>query len=188
MDWFGRPGGSHARREWRAAALAACGLIVIALICSRHAEKPGGSGPSPQVNSPASAPVNPAKGPAADNPEGMVWIHGGSFLMGADGASMQDAGPVHEVTLDGFWLDRTEVTNRQFARFVAATGYVTVAERQPDPAEFPGVPPEKLVPGSLVFTPPAGEVSLDDPLAWWSYVPGQLEASRGSGVVDRGEG
>ncbi len=80
--------------------------------------------------------------------------------------------PVHEVTLDGFWLDRTEVTNRQFARFVAATGYVTVAERRPDPADFPGVPAEKLVPGSLVFTPPAGEVSLDDPLVWWSYVPG----------------
>ena len=69
-------------------------------------------------------------------------------------------------------MDRTEVTNRQFARFVAATGYVTVAERQLDPRDFPGAPPEKLVPGSLVFTPPVGRVSLDDPLVWWSYVPG----------------
>jgi formylglycine-generating enzyme required for sulfatase activity len=105
-------------------------------------------------------------------PEGMVWIPGGTFWMGADDASMTDARPVHEVTVDGFWMDRTEVTNRQFARFVAATGYVTVAERKPDPRDFPDAPPEKLVPGSLVFTPPAGEVALDDPLVWWRYVPG----------------
>src|SRR5262249_11679944 len=72
-----------------------------------------------------------------------------------------------------FWMDRTEVTNRQFARFVATTGYVTVAERRPDPKDFPAeVPLDKLVPGSLVFTPPAGEVSFDDPLVWWRYVPG----------------
>ena len=92
--------------------------------------------------------------------------------MGSEDRSMRDAAPVHEVALDGFWLDRTEVTNREFARFVAATRYVTVAERRPDPADFPGVPAEKLVPGSLVFTPPAGEVSLDDPFIWWRYVPG----------------
>jgi formylglycine-generating enzyme len=102
----------------------------------------------------------------------MVWIPGGRFWMGADDATMQDAGPVHEVFVDGFWIDRTEVTNRQFAEFVAATRYVTVAERRPDPRDFPDVPPEKLVPGSLVFTPPAGEVSLDNPLIWWSYIPG----------------
>ena len=102
----------------------------------------------------------------------MVWIPGGTFWMGADDGSMQDAGPVHEVALDGFWIDRTEVTNRQFAEFVAATGHVTVAERRPDPKDFPDAPPEKLVPGSLVFTPPVGKVSLDNPMAWWSYVPG----------------
>jgi formylglycine-generating enzyme required for sulfatase activity len=101
----------------------------------------------------------------------MVWIPGGTFWMGGDDSSMGDATPVHEVTLDGFWIDRTELTNRQFAEFVAATGYVTVAERRPDPRDFPDVPPEKLVPGSLVFTPPSGEVSLENPLAWWSYVP-----------------
>ncbi len=110
--------------------------------------------------------------PADQAPQGMVWIPGGTFWMGADDGSMQDAGPVHEVTVDGFWIDRTEVTNRQFAAFVQATGYVTVAERRPDPRDFPGVPPEKLVPGSLVFTPPVGEVSLENPLAWWRYVPG----------------
>jgi sulfatase modifying factor 1 len=114
--------------------------------------------------------------PNADSPgptpEGMVWIPGGTYWMGADDPSRVDAKPVHEVTVDGFWMDRIEVTNRQFARFVKATGYVTVAERKPDAKDFPDAPPEKLVPGSLVFTPPAGEVSFDDPLVWWRYVPG----------------
>jgi sulfatase modifying factor 1 len=113
-----------------------------------------------------------ASPPAVETPEGMVWIPGGTFWMGGDDASMQDAGPVHEVAVDAFWIDRTEVTNRQFAAFVRATGYVTVAERRPDPRDFPDAPPEKLVPGSLVFTPPAGEVSLENPLAWWRYVAG----------------
>ena len=102
----------------------------------------------------------------------MVWVPGGTFWMGADDASMPDAKPVHEVTVSGFWMDRTEVTNRQFARFVKETAYLTIAERPPDPKDFPDAPPEKLVPGSIVFTPPAGRVSLDDPLVWWRYVPG----------------
>jgi formylglycine-generating enzyme required for sulfatase activity len=108
-------------------------------------------------------------GPA---PEGMVWVPGGMFWMGGDDASMSDAKPVHEVTVSGFWMDCTEVTNGEFARFVKATGYITVAERPPDPKDFPDAPREKLVPGSIVFTPPAGRVSLDDPLAWWRYVAG----------------
>jgi formylglycine-generating enzyme required for sulfatase activity len=102
----------------------------------------------------------------------MVWVPGGAFWMGADDASIADAKPVHEVKVSGFWMDRTEVTNRQFARFVKATAYLTVAERKPGPKDFPDAPPEKLVPGSIVFTPPAGRVSLDDPLVWWRYVPG----------------
>jgi sulfatase modifying factor 1 len=105
-------------------------------------------------------------------PDGMVWIPGGTFWMGADDISMADDTPVHEVLVSGFWMDRTEVTNRQFAEFVKQTAYITVAERPPDPKDFPGAPPEKLVPGSIVFTPPAGRVSLDDPLVWWRYVPG----------------
>jgi formylglycine-generating enzyme required for sulfatase activity len=102
----------------------------------------------------------------------MAWIPGGRFWMGADDPSSLDASPVHEVAVDGFWMDRTEVTNRQFARFVAETAYVTVAERAPDAKDYPDVPGERLVPGSLVFTPPAGRVSLENPLAWWRYVPG----------------
>ncbi|MEO6809429.1 MAG: formylglycine-generating enzyme family protein [Isosphaeraceae bacterium] len=106
-------------------------------------------------------------GPA---PEGMVWIPGGSFLMGSN--EIDDAHPVHTVQLTGFWMDRTEVTNAQFARFADASGYKTVAERAPDPKDFPGAPPEMLVAGSIVFTPPPGPVSLDESLSWWRYVPG----------------
>jgi sulfatase modifying factor 1 len=114
-------------------------------------------------------------------PVGMVWIPGGEFSMGAqdprslpDGGqeAMADARPIHRVYIDGFWMDQKDVTNAQFERFVKATGYVTVAERKPRPEDFPGVSPEKLVPGSLVFTSPAHPVSLDDYSQWWSYVPG----------------
>ncbi len=114
----------------------------------------------------------PASTPPGPSPEGMVWIPGGAFWMGGDDASMADAAPVHEVRVSGFWMDRTEVTNHQFARFVEATGYRTIAERKPEAKDYPGAPAEKLVPGSIVFTPPAGRVSLDDPLVWWRYVPG----------------
>lgn len=94
-------------------------------------------------------------------PEGMVWIPAGSFEMGTDDGLL-DERPRHRVELDGFWMDRTEVTNRQFTTFVAATGYVTIAEKKPDPKDFPGAPPENLVPGALVFVEGKG----------WSYVPG----------------
>jgi formylglycine-generating enzyme required for sulfatase activity len=109
-------------------------------------------------------------GPAA--PPGMVWIPGGTFAMGSDDEMMQDARPIHDVKVDGFFMDKTEVTNEQFARFVAATKYVTVAERKPDAKDYPDAPPEMLVAGSIVFTPPPGPVSLQNHLAWWSYVPG----------------
>lgn len=111
----------------------------------------------------------PAPGPA---PEGMVWIPGGRFWMGCEDERMGDARPFHEVELDGYWIDKTEVTNEQFEKFVKATGYITVAERKPDPKDFPGVPLENLVPGSLVFTPPDHEVGLDNHVVWWRYVPG----------------
>jgi formylglycine-generating enzyme required for sulfatase activity len=116
-------------------------------------------------------------------PEGMVWIAGGEFSMGASsdqehdggaagcGDPLADARPVHRVYVDGFWMDRTEVTNEEFARFVRATGYVTVAERTPTREEFPTAPPENLVAGSVVFDPPPNPVSLDNQFQWWSYVP-----------------
>jgi formylglycine-generating enzyme required for sulfatase activity len=122
-----------------------------------------------------------APAPAAA-PDGMVWIPGGEFSMGAaqppdpqDVVAMQatrDSRPVHRVAVDGFWMDRTEVTNDQFAAFVAATRYLTVAERTPRPEDFPGAPPELLVAGSLVFSPPDHAVPLDDERQWWRYAKG----------------
>src|SRR5215475_14374360 len=113
--------------------------------------------------------VASAPGPA---PEGMVWVPGGTFWMGCDTCGMPDAAPSHLVTFDGFWMDRTPITNAQFEKFVKATGYKTIAERRPNPKDFLGAPAEKLVPGCAVFTPPAQDVSLDDPYSWWRYVPG----------------
>jgi formylglycine-generating enzyme required for sulfatase activity len=85
---------------------------------------------------------------------------------------MADARPIHPVRVDGFWMDATEVTNEQFARFAEATGYVTVAERKPRQEDFPDAPPESLVPGSVVFTPPDHRVPLSNHLQWWDYVAG----------------
>ena len=84
----------------------------------------------------------------------------------------RDAVPVHRVYVDGFWIDRTEVTNEQFDRFVRATGYVTIAERTPTKEEFPTAPPENLVAGSTVFTPTAHPVPLDNHFRWWRYQKG----------------
>jgi sulfatase modifying factor 1 len=102
--------------------------------------------------------------------DGMVWIPGGRFWMGTD--HMEDAQPVHQVEVKGFWMDRTDVTNEEFSQFVKATGYVTIAERPLNPKEFPNLASDELAPGSVVFTPPAGPVSLDHPLAWWRFVRG----------------
>src|SRR4051794_37927892 len=101
----------------------------------------------------------------------MVWIPGGTFLMGSNSFYPEER-PVHHVTVDGFWMDAHSVTNAAFRRFVKATGYVTLAERPPDPASYPDVDPRLLVPGSLVFRKPRQRVSLHDFRAWWAYVPG----------------
>lgn len=116
-------------------------------------------------------------------PKGMVWIPGGEFSMGSakpTGADDNTAGmlatsdsrPVHRVRVNAFWMDSTEVTNAQFAAFVAATGYKTVAETAPSHEEFPDTPEEMLVPGSAVFNPPGQPVPLNDPLQWWAWVDG----------------
>jgi sulfatase modifying factor 1 len=124
---------------------------------------------------------SPAPAPSGSTPEGMVWIPGGEFSMGSPDPralphggpdAMADARPIHRVAVDGFWIDRTEVTNAQFADFVAATGYVTVSERTPKAEDFPGAPPENLVAGSVVFTPPPTPVPLNNHYQWWSYVKG----------------
>jgi formylglycine-generating enzyme required for sulfatase activity len=83
-----------------------------------------------------------------------------------------DSRPIHRVYVDGFWIDVTEVTNEQFAAFVTATGYVTVAERTPRAEDVPGAPAGNLVAGSVVFSPPAHAVPLDSHFRWWSYIKG----------------
>lgn len=114
-------------------------------------------------------------------PPGMVWIPGGQFVMGtAEHTPYRHEQPAHVVKLDGFYMDETEVTNAQFREFVAATGYVTTAEKKPDWEELkkqlpPGTPKpadELLVPGALVFTPPTEAVPLTNPASWWRWVPG----------------
>lgn len=102
--------------------------------------------------------------------KGMAWICGGTFLIGSD-QHYPEEGPAHQVTVDGFWMDQYAVTNRQFQRFVKATGYVTVAERQPKLEDYPGAIAELLVPGSLVFHQPERPVNLQQ-LSWWDYIPG----------------
>src|SRR5579872_2323162 len=114
--------------------------------------------------SPAFQPtVENARRAGGARPPGMVWIPGGEFSMGAaespdmNMVGMQattDSRPIHRVYVDGFWMDESPVTNEAFASFVGATGYVTIAERTPRAEDFPGAPPENLVAGAVVFSPP----------------------------------
>lgn len=92
--------------------------------------------------------------------------------MGCKDCGLEDALPLHMVRISPFFMDETPVTNASFEKFVDATNYRTFAERPLDPKDYPGVPPEKLVPGSAVFTPPKSLTTLTNALAWWSYVPG----------------
>jgi formylglycine-generating enzyme len=115
---------------------------------------------------PAASDESAGHGAAArDN---MVWIPGGVFRMGSDKHYAEEQ-PAHRVRVDGFWMDRTPVTNREFRRFIEATGYVTFAEIAPDPKDYPGALPHMLKPGSLVFTPPRHAVDLRDWSHWWKF-------------------
>ena len=132
--------------------------------------------------------------PAGAKPEGMVWVPGGEFSMGHSAASggsdpMADARPIHRVGVKGFWIDETEVTNDQFEKFVKATDYITIAERAPSAEEFPDVPSENLVAGSLVFTRPSSAPRASDYQQWWRYQAGanwRHPEGPGSDIKDRG--
>lgn len=111
----------------------------------------------------------------------MVWISGGEFLMGSDSSlAKSNERPAHKVRVNGFWMDRTDVTNAQFAAFVKATGYVTTAERKPDwetlkvqlSPDVPKPDDSKLVPGAMVFVGTKEPVPLDDHFRWWRFIPG----------------
>jgi len=101
----------------------------------------------------------------------LVALPGGAFRMGSTHFYPEEA-PVHTATVGAFAIERHPVTNAQFAEFVADTGYVTVAERPLDPAQYPGVTEQDLQPGTLVFRPTAGPVDLNDWRQWWDWVPG----------------
>ena len=101
----------------------------------------------------------------------MVWIPGDTFRMGSDRHYAEEA-PVHRVSVEGFWIDRTPVTNRQFKDFVRATDYVTIAEIAPDPKNYPGALSHMLYAGSLVFTPPDHPVDLKNWGEWWRFLKG----------------
>lgn len=116
------------------------------------------------------------------SPPGMVWLPDGEFSMGSEDPTsdavcgghekMRDASPIHRVFVEGFWMDKTEVTNEQFEKFVKATGYRTIAEIAPTHEEFPSAPKENLVAGSTVFTPTPKAVPLQNMFQWWRYQHG----------------
>jgi formylglycine-generating enzyme len=110
-------------------------------------------------------------GAADDRARDMAWIPGGTFRMGSD-AHYPEETPSHRVLVDGFWIDRTPVTNRQFKQFVKATGHVTTAEIVPDPKDYPGALPHMLYAGSLTFVPPQSAVDLRDWSQWWTFMKG----------------
>ena len=121
------------------------------------------------------------EGDGVTGPKGMLWVPGGEFLMGSDHKLAQrNERPAHKVRVGGFWMDRTHVTNAQFAAFVRATAYVTTAERKPDwemlrvqvPPGTPKPPDSALVPGAMVFVGTERPVPLNDYSRWWAYVPG----------------
>jgi sulfatase modifying factor 1 len=117
----------------------------------------------------------------------MVWIPGGTFLMGSNDHYAEEA-PVHSVTVESFWIDKYTVTNEQFKSFVEATGYTTLAERPPNPEDYPGAKPNLLEPASVVFEKPPGRVDLRNHYNWWTYVRGanwRHPEGLGSSIRDR---
>jgi len=117
----------------------------------------------------------------------LVELPGGEFRMGSTSFYPEEA-PIHTATVAPFAIERHPVTNAQFAEFVDATGYVTVAERPMDPALYPGVAQEDLLPGALVFRPTTGPVNLSDWRQWWDWAPGahwRAPYGAGSDIADR---
>ncbi len=109
----------------------------------------------------------------------MLWIPGGAFMMGDDTGNKvmphggyNNESPVHEVKLDGFWIDMTPVINEQYAKFVEETGYITYSEQKPKAEDWPGALPEMLIPASIVFKQPTGKVDMRNLYNWWEYKPG----------------
>jgi len=157
-------------------------LIVVCMLVACRDKQPNIIAAQAQgVSTPAFKPTKENSFKPAKNPDGMVWIPGGTFSMGTDKANeslcsikgiTRDATPIHQVEVQGFWMDEHEVTNAEFEAFVKATGYVTVAEQTPTREEFPDAPPDMLRAGSVVFAPPAKTANLNNYLVWWNFTFG----------------
>ena len=182
------PNSNLRRSAWIVGALAGAAGVAALAVFHQPSPLPHAStvGPSEQtvaaVQVATFAPTIPnTNATPAPASAGMVWIPGGEFSMGAmDPPAVSEVGmhgavdarPIHRVYVDGFWMDKTDVTNEEFARFVKATNYVTIAERAPTASEYPGAPPENLVAGSVVFSPPDHPVLLNNHFQWWTYIKG----------------
>lgn len=153
-------------KRWLLAALlvlAAAAVLAAAFVWLR-----GGREAARLSSTEPSQCLSPAAGETSH--PGMVRVEGGTFMMGD--TLYPEEGPLREVSVETFWMDRTEVTNAEFAAFVAATGYVTVAERPVDTARHPGLPPEMQKPGAVVFVMPNDVSGTGDISQWWQYIPG----------------
>jgi formylglycine-generating enzyme required for sulfatase activity len=178
-----------------AGSLVAVAITAVVVPVIAVGARPSSAGPTGLTSPPATAEA----ASSASTPPGMVWVPAGRFTMGWDGPEGRyDERPAHPVEVDGFWIDVHEVTNDQFAAFVAATGYLTTAERPIDweelraqlPEGTPRPPDEVLVPGSVVFTPPAHAVDLRDFQQWWTWTPGaswRHPEGPGSSIAERGD-
>lgn len=179
------PTASQKRHRW-AAALMSLALIVgvlTAALAWRASAKD--TGPQALAREPLACALPPT---AASSPHpGMVWVPPGTFDLG-DTVYPEEA-PPRQTQVVGFWMDRSEVTNDEFAAFVAATGHVTVAERELDPAKVAGMPPEMQQPGAVVFVMPKEIHGNADVSQWWRYVPGanwRHPGGPGSSIDGRG--
>lgn len=143
-----------------ALAIALLAVAGVWLRGGQDAARLAAAGPVQCLPSAADAPPHP----------GMVWVAGGTFTMGD--TLYPEERPLREIELDGFWMDRTEITNAQFAEFVAATNYVTIAERAVDTARHPDLPPDMQKPGAVVFIMPNDVNGTGDISQWWQYIPG----------------
>jgi formylglycine-generating enzyme len=149
------------KTTWIASALAFC-VVALSVWWSQHSLE------IPTTTAPVSC-TGTTSSTSTPHP-GMVWIPPGSFAFGD--TVYPEEKPVRPVSVRGFWMDRTEVTNAQFAAFVAATGYVTTAERAVDAGLHPGLPPDMQKPGAVVFVDPADLPGGGDIRQWWQYIPG----------------
>ncbi len=165
---------------WRGSVLGIAVLLASSYVVLVRDEAPEPAAPYVLAEPTLLPTVVNQDGPVEIAPQGMVWVPGGEFSMGASDPgnlgplpmdTVADTQPIHRVYVDGFWMDEAEVTNAQFAAFVEETEYITVAERPLTPEEFPGVPVEDLVAGSVVFTPTTTRVPLTNHLQWWRYQP-----------------